>query len=61
MADVQAARRGEGLPETTIAALDVALWDLKAKANDEPLWKTLGGARPRANSHAGAVGPTDGD
>jgi L-alanine-DL-glutamate epimerase-like enolase superfamily enzyme len=36
------------------AALDVALWDLKAKANAEPLWKTLGGSRPRVNAHAGA-------
>jgi L-alanine-DL-glutamate epimerase-like enolase superfamily enzyme len=33
------------------AALDVAVWDLKARANDEPLWKTLGGCRPRANAH----------
>lgn len=35
-----------------IAALDIALWDIKAKINDEPLWKTLGGIRPRANSFA---------
>lgn len=33
------------------AALDIALWDIKAKANDEPLWKTLGGGRPRARAH----------
>jgi L-alanine-DL-glutamate epimerase-like enolase superfamily enzyme len=33
------------------AALDVAAWDLKARANGEPLWKTLGGSRPRANAH----------
>jgi L-alanine-DL-glutamate epimerase-like enolase superfamily enzyme len=33
------------------AALDIAVWDLKARANDEPLWKTLGGSRPRANAH----------
>jgi L-alanine-DL-glutamate epimerase-like enolase superfamily enzyme len=30
------------------ALLDVALWDLKSKSNAEPLWKTLGGARPAA-------------
>jgi L-alanine-DL-glutamate epimerase-like enolase superfamily enzyme len=41
----RASRRGA-------AALDLALWDLKAKAAGEPLWKTLGGARPRANAHA---------
>lgn len=34
------------------AALDVALWDLKAKANDEPLWQTLGGLPPRAKAFA---------
>jgi L-alanine-DL-glutamate epimerase-like enolase superfamily enzyme len=33
------------------AALDVAVWDLKARANGEPLWKILGGSRPRANAH----------
>lgn len=35
-----------------IAALDIALWDIKAKINEEPLWKTLGGIRPRVNSFA---------
>jgi L-alanine-DL-glutamate epimerase-like enolase superfamily enzyme len=30
----------------TIGAIDMALWDLKAKAADEPLWRTLG-ARER--------------
>lgn len=41
-----------------LAAVDIALWDLKAKANDEPLWKTLGSARPRANAHASCLDPT---
>jgi L-alanine-DL-glutamate epimerase-like enolase superfamily enzyme len=41
------------------AALDIALWDLKAKANGEPLWKTLGGSRPRAKAHLGWDGPAD--
>jgi L-alanine-DL-glutamate epimerase-like enolase superfamily enzyme len=31
-----------GHATSAIAALDVALWDLKARINDEPLWKTLG-------------------
>lgn len=38
--------------QAAMAALDIALWDLKAKLNGEPLWKTLGGSRPRANIHA---------
>jgi len=33
------------------AVLDVAMWDLKAKAQSEPLWKALGGGRPRANAY----------
>ena len=55
MSDAHAKRRHEGIASTTIAALDVALWDLKAKANGEPLWKTLGGTRLRANAHAGSI------
>ena len=51
MSDPQSAPRGK-VYRKAIAALDVALWDLKARANGEPLWKTLGGARPRANAYA---------
>jgi L-alanine-DL-glutamate epimerase-like enolase superfamily enzyme len=29
-----------------IALLDILLWDLKSRALDEPLWRTLGGSRP---------------
>lgn len=43
------------------AILDLALWDLKAKAAGEPLWKTLGGARPRANAYASSAGRFRGD
>jgi len=28
-----------------LATLDIALWDLKSKANNEPLWRMLGGVR----------------
>ncbi|MGH8245882.1 MAG: enolase C-terminal domain-like protein, partial [Gammaproteobacteria bacterium] len=38
-----------------VSVLDVALWDLKAKANGEPLWKTLGGSRPKANAYASGI------
>jgi len=34
------------------AVLDLAVWDLKARERNEPLWKTLGGARPKANAYA---------
>jgi L-alanine-DL-glutamate epimerase-like enolase superfamily enzyme len=47
----EANARSEGSLGPTIAALDIALWDLKAKLNDEPLWRTLGGLRPRVNMH----------
>jgi L-alanine-DL-glutamate epimerase-like enolase superfamily enzyme len=43
------------------ALLDLALWDLKARANREPLWKTLGGARPRAHAYASCAGRFRGD
>jgi L-alanine-DL-glutamate epimerase-like enolase superfamily enzyme len=53
-----------GDPASSFArgALDIAVWDLKARANDEPLWKTLGGSRPRANAHLHhEVRPPDAD
>lgn len=39
------------------ALLDLALWDLRARINDEPLWKTLGGMRPGANAHVAGAAP----
>jgi len=47
-----AGRRPGRAVRRAIAALDVALWDLAARARGEPLWRTLGGDRPRANAHA---------
>ena len=39
------------------AAVDIALWDIIAKAGERPLWQVLGGARsgdiPIYNTHAG--------
>jgi L-rhamnonate dehydratase len=41
------APRGQtGYAMHAIAALDVALWDIKGKALGQPVWKLLGGARP---------------
>jgi L-rhamnonate dehydratase len=38
--------RGQsGYASHAIAALDLAMWDLKAQAVGEPVWRLLGGAR----------------
>ncbi|TVQ18735.1 MAG: mandelate racemase/muconate lactonizing enzyme family protein [Spirochaetaceae bacterium] len=39
-----------------IAAIDVALWDLKAKAAGQPLWKMLGASVPRVRAYASDIG-----
>ena len=46
----------DGLINDAIATLDMALWDLKAKANDEPLWKTLGGSQQQVHCYASDLG-----
>jgi L-alanine-DL-glutamate epimerase-like enolase superfamily enzyme len=48
----QANAQANGALTATIAALDIALWDAKSKANNEPLWRTLGALRPNVNVHA---------
>lgn len=40
-----------GLVQQAYSAIDVALWDLKAKAADMPLYKLLGGARESAKAY----------
>lgn len=45
--------RGQsGYGAHAIAAIDVAMWDLKAQAADLPLWQLLGGARERVPLYA---------
>jgi L-alanine-DL-glutamate epimerase-like enolase superfamily enzyme len=45
--------RGQsGYGAHAIAAIDIALWDLKARALGLPLWQLLGGARPRVPVYA---------
>jgi L-alanine-DL-glutamate epimerase-like enolase superfamily enzyme len=48
---LQANARAHGALTATIAAVDIACWDAKAQANNEPLWRTLGALRPRVNVH----------
>ena len=38
-----------------LSAIDVALWDLKAKANNEPLWKTLGASTRCVRAYASGL------
>ncbi len=45
-----------GVVSAAIAAIDVALWDLKAKINDEPLWKTLGASSRYVKGYASDIG-----
>jgi len=44
-----------GIVSDAIGALDVALWDAKAKANNEPLWKTLGASTRRVKAYASGI------
>jgi len=45
-----------GMVSGAIAAIDIALWDLKAKANNEPLWKTLGASSRYVKGYASDIG-----
>jgi L-alanine-DL-glutamate epimerase-like enolase superfamily enzyme len=45
-----------GVVSGAIAAIDVALWDLKAKINGEPLWKTLGASSRYVRGYASDIG-----
>jgi L-alanine-DL-glutamate epimerase-like enolase superfamily enzyme len=45
-----------------ISALDIALWDLRAKINGVPLWRELGGTSPRVRVYASGLDtPLDDD
>jgi L-rhamnonate dehydratase len=45
--------RGQtGYAAHAVAAIDVALWDLKGKALGQPVWRLLGGARQRVPVYA---------
>ncbi len=44
-----------GLASFAIAAVDIALWDWRARRADEALWRYLGGAHGRARAYAGGI------
>src|SRR5215472_14962756 len=41
-----------GIFTLALAAIDIALWDVRGKALNQPLWKLLGGARERVATYA---------
>jgi L-alanine-DL-glutamate epimerase-like enolase superfamily enzyme len=41
-----------GIFHLALSAIDVALWDIKGKALNQPLWKLLGGHRDRVPTYA---------
>jgi L-alanine-DL-glutamate epimerase-like enolase superfamily enzyme len=41
-----------GIFMLALAAIDIALWDIKGKAADQPLWQMLGGHRDRIATYA---------
>lgn len=44
-----------GAAAFAIAALDIALWDLKARRAGMPLWRLLGGHDPRVKAYVGGI------
>ncbi len=50
--DILPRRGGDGLMRNAIAAVDFALWDIKGKVADKPVWKLLGASRPLVPTYA---------
>jgi L-alanine-DL-glutamate epimerase-like enolase superfamily enzyme len=44
-----------GFAALAISAVDIALWDLKARRQGTPLWRLLGGHDPRVPCYAGGI------
>ena len=44
-----------GAASFAMAALDIALWDLRGRASGEPWWRLLGGHDPRVPVYAGGI------
>jgi L-alanine-DL-glutamate epimerase-like enolase superfamily enzyme len=45
----------EGAACAALSAIDMALWDLKAKCAGEPLWRTLGAKQGRVKAYASGL------
>ena len=44
-----------GLAAFAISAVDIALWDMKGRKENEPLWRILGGHSNRVKAYAGGI------
>ncbi|WP_282077398.1 mandelate racemase/muconate lactonizing enzyme family protein [Epibacterium ulvae] len=44
-----------GVASFAISAVDIALWDLRCKAADKPLWEYIGGKGPECPAYAGGI------
>ena len=44
-----------GISSFAISAIDIALWDLKARSVNEPLWRLLGGCNPEVDVYKGGI------
>lgn len=44
-----------GIASFAISAVDIALWDIRCKAADLPLWRMAGGAGNRAKAYRGGI------
>lgn len=44
-----------GIASFAISAVDIALWDIRGKTEEKPLWKMAGGALDRCKAYAGGI------
>lgn len=44
-----------GISSFAISAIDIALWDIKCKRADQPLWKVAGGANNSCKTYCGGI------